>query len=493
MALLELPFPFLGLCVVFGLLPCYIIGLAIYRVYFHPLAAFPGPKLCAITRIPWLYNFTLGRQSHFALELHESYGQVVRIAPNELSYTLEEAAKDIYGFRLGKPEMGKNRKNYRSDPSGENIITANREDHSRFRKNLSHGFSDSSMRQQEQLIQNYVNLLIQRLEEHCKDGEAPLNMCSWYNWTTFDIIGDLTFGESFGCLENSDYHPWVSIIFDNIKGGAIMRAFSYIPYGEEAAEYFVPKKLVARHKLHRQMTLEKVTHRTQLEEERPDFLGHIMKRKEKGFTFPELVNNSNVLILAGSETTATMLSGMTYLLLKHPAVMSKVLHEVRSSFSSMDEITIHSTTNLKYLIACIEEGLRIYPPVPNGFSRIVPEGGDFVAGKWVPGGTIVGLNFLAAQHSRHNFQDPDSYIPERFLNETRYENDKTGAFIPFSAGPRNCIGKNLAWAEMRVILAKMLLNFDWELAQGGDDWLNQKAYVIWEKGPLNVKLKKVVA
>lgn len=318
--------------------------------------------------------------------LHQRYGDVVRIAPNELSYTNANAWKDIYAHRQGKPEMMKNRKIYSTHPGGEHIIIANREDHSRFRKGLSHGFSDSSMRQQEPLIQRYVDLLIRRLEENSKDGQIPQNMCSWYNWTTFDIIGDLTFGEPFDCLENSAYHPWVSAIFDNIKAGICINALNYVPYGGKAALWFLPKEVLAKRKAHFEMTIEKVQHRVGLKEERPDFLGSILKRKEKSFTFSELLSNSSVLIIAGSETTASILSGLTYLLLKTPTAMAKVVHEVRSSFSSSDEITILSASNLKYMIACLDEALRIYPPTPSGFSRIVPEGGDIIAGKWVPSG-----------------------------------------------------------------------------------------------------------
>lgn len=242
------------------------------------------------------------------------------------------------------------------------------------------------MRQQEPLIQTYVNLLIRRLKEHSQDGQIPQNMCSWYNWTTFDIIGDLTFGEPFGCLDNSYYHPLVSAIFDNLKGGTYIRALKYLPYGQKLTSLFVPKGLLEKRKTYTEITVEKVKHRIGLTEERPDFLGNILRRKEKGFTYPELLSNSSILIMAGSETTATILSGVTYLLLETPDIMAKVVHEVRSSFSNDDEITINSACGLKYMIACLEEALRIYPPAPAGFPRIVPEGGDLIAGKWVPGG-----------------------------------------------------------------------------------------------------------
>lgn len=72
------------------------------------------------------------------------------------------------------------------------------------RRNLSSGFSEKALRDQEYIIMKYVDLLMQRLHENSENG--PVDMAKWFNFATFDIIGDLTFGESFGCLEKSELH-----------------------------------------------------------------------------------------------------------------------------------------------------------------------------------------------------------------------------------------------------------------------------------------------
>lgn len=323
--------------------------------------------------------------------LHEIYGEVVRIAPDELSYINPKAWKDIYAHRQGKEEMAKQRKSYLEHPGGDHIILANRENHSRFRRTLSHAFSDSSMREQEPLIKRYVDLLIRRLGEISNDGQTPLNIVAWYNFTTFDLIGDLTFGESFDCLEKSDYHPWVSLIFNNIKAGSYIQALKYIPGGRNLASLLVSKELLSKKAAHHALTIEKVKKRVSQTEERRDFMDNILKREENGMTFPELVGNSSILIIAGSETTATVLSGVTFHLLKNPTVMAKVVHEIRSTFTNEDEITIAAVGNLKYMLACLEEAMRIYPAAPVGLQRIVPGKGDFINGKWVPGGVSLSI------------------------------------------------------------------------------------------------------
>ena len=99
----------------------------------------------------------------------------------------------------------------------------------------------------------------------------------------------------------------------------------------------------------------------------------------------ELMNTSELLIIAGSETTATLLSGLTYCLLQTPQVYAKVQEEVRSAFQSADEITLTSTGQLPYLQACIEEALRMYPPVPIALPRRTKPEGDMIGGIFVPG------------------------------------------------------------------------------------------------------------
>lgn len=84
------------------------------------------------------------------------------------------------------------------------------------------------MREQESEIVKYVDLLIKRLHEECRQGEKKLNIEAWYNWTTFDIVGDLVFGQSFNCLQKASYHPWIDFIFRSIKAGAVTVSMTYV-------------------------------------------------------------------------------------------------------------------------------------------------------------------------------------------------------------------------------------------------------------------------
>lgn len=95
----------------------------------------------------------------------------------------------------------------------------------------------------------------------------------------------------------------------------------------------------------------------------------------------------------------------------------------------------------------------------------------------------------ALYHNEKSFALPEEFHPERWLGDTRFANDDRDIFQPFQIGPRNCIGRNLAYVEMRLILARVLWNFDLKLAEDCRNWIgDQKIYFLWEKGPLNVHL-----
>ena len=144
------------------------------------------------------------------LRMHEEYGPVVRVAPSELAFADPEAWKDIYGH--GTASLPKWLTFYKMwDGQPPSIASATGNTHTMLRKHLGHGFSEKGMREQEPLISKYVDMLISRL--HRRAGGAPQDMVAWYNWTTFDIIGDLAFGEPFLCLGKEEYHPWVTMIF----------------------------------------------------------------------------------------------------------------------------------------------------------------------------------------------------------------------------------------------------------------------------------------
>ncbi|QSZ28521.1 hypothetical protein DSL72_003019 [Monilinia vaccinii-corymbosi] len=467
----------------------FIIIQITYNIYFHPLSSFPGPKSYAATDIPFVRALISGNLSFETHKLHKKYGEVVRIAPNDLSYDSAQGFRDIYGYHVGRPQLEKARFHYDALPGGTpNIASAASVDHSRFRRVLSHAFSDKAMREQNPIIKVNIDLLIQRLKE---TSAEPTDMVKWYNWTTFDIFGDLCFGEPFQCLEKANHNPWVSALFESIKLSALDIVINRHPILKSISTIFTPKHLLEQVDAHSRLSGEKVAKRIATQTDRPDFMTHILKNQEKSeltLTDAEIKSNANILIIAGSETTATAMSGMVFRLLQNPEVLQKLVKIIRETFASEDEITIDGVGNLPYLQAVIDESIRMYPPTPIALPRTVGPNGETVCGRWIPANTTVSVNLWAAFQSETNFTDPGTFIPERFMGDERFASDNFQAFEPFSLGPRNCIGRQLAYTEMRLITTRILWNFDLELCDGMTHWHQQKIYSFWEKGPLMVRL-----
>ncbi|KAI4089712.1 MAG: hypothetical protein L6R37_008002 [Teloschistes peruensis] len=194
----------------------------------------------------------------------------------------------------------------------------------------------------------------------------------------------------------------------------------------------------------------------------------------------EMVTNSANLIIGGSEPVVTTLACALNLLLRNPESKERLVDEIRHSFQSQEDISAVSTKSLPFLFAVLQETLRLSPPTPDSMRRAVSEGGASVAGENVPQGTTVRVSCYAAFRFEQNFSAPNAFKPERWLElednaSSPYAIDKRAIFHPFSVGPRHCPGQTLAWVEMRVILSRLLCNFDIEVPKGSTlpEWTSQ--------------------
>lgn len=155
----------------------------------------------------------------------------------------------------------------------------------------------------------------------------------------------------------------------------------------------------------------------------------------------KLQANSSLLIIAGSETTATQLCGVTYFLMTNPEAMKKVTEEIRSTFESEEDINFISVNELTYMNACLNESFRLYPPVASGLPRIVPVGGATVCGEYIGEGQTVAVHHFALYRDEKLWKDALGYRPERWLGDPEFAGDRRDALQPFSVGPRNCLGR----------------------------------------------------
>jgi cytochrome P450 len=161
--------------------------LAIYNLFFHPLRNYPGPKIWAVSRIPYVYSLCAGRYAHDLRYLHDKYGKWVRTGPEELSIIEPQAWRDIYGY--GGTDFDYNPVWTQKAMNGVwSIIFAPKEDHTRMKRVIGPAFSMAAVREQEPIIQTYVTKLVEIFREKTKGGAVVLDINSYMLWTTFDMI-----------------------------------------------------------------------------------------------------------------------------------------------------------------------------------------------------------------------------------------------------------------------------------------------------------------
>jgi cytochrome P450 len=449
-------------------------------------------------------------------KLHNKYGDIVRVAPNELSFRTPTAHKTIYDRPArNKPQFLKSDIFYNTRPSTAppNIVFArDPDDHRRQKKEIYHAFSSNSLAKTQTIIDGYTEAFLAQLIKQGGPDTDGVDVSVAYNWLTFDIIGKitspmqlsqcpttyickghLTFGESFNCVTQWRRSEWVSLILDFaelLSLGAVMNRLSVPTF---VLSLLLPKSFKSNLIYHDQVTDMKLDHliRTGNGEDdknkqslpQNNFFTRIIRN---GVFDPiHLREQSKVMMLAGSETTATFLAGVTYFLLTNPQALARLKDEVRSTFPSEQEITKESTCKLEYLHGVIEEGLRLFPPAPFGLQRVCPPGA-VIDGCAIVAGTIVSVDNFVMSHDARFFSNPDEFRPERWIgNGTR---DCLDASRPFSTGLRSCLGIKLAYMEARTILSKMVYAYDWEMINPELRWFEEvKFCMIWKKPKLLVR------
>ncbi|KPI38490.1 Averantin hydroxylase [Cyphellophora attinorum] len=207
----------------------------------------------------------------------------------------------------------------------------------------------------------------------------------------------------------------------------------------------------------------------------------------------EIYTMSVTLVGAGSETTSAALTGLMYYLVQDPGTLKKLTAEVRDAFKTSEDVTVKGVAKLPYLNGAVEEGLRLFIPAPSLPPRVSPPGGHTVNGEWIPGGVNMVMANYHNSHSDQYFSEAERFRPERWLPRDAGGTDGLhvkNAYQAFSYGPRNCVGRLLAHTELRLILAKMVYDFDIELANEVTEWLESaKFFIAWEMKPLLLKFK----
>lgn len=176
----------------------------------------------------------------------------------------------------------------------------------------------------------------------------------------------------------------------------------------------IPKSVHEKRKQHKAFSSDRVNTRLAMKTDRPDIWSYILQHTDsnkelKGLSLEQMYSNSSTFMIAGTETTATQLAGLSYQLLINPKIMERLTHEIRNAFGRREAITMQSLAQLEYLSACLEEGLRFYPPVPVGTPRVTPDPGATVCGHFVPAGVCTIQRAISNPQLTYSAQKDDCF------------------------------------------------------------------------------------
>lgn len=378
--------------------------------------------------------------------------------------------------------------------------TRDRHEHSRKRKIVSHTFSLKSISQFEAYMHHNLELFVRQWDDLIARGtatagdgkraEAHIDCLKWFNYLAFDIIGDLAFGAPFGMLRSGAdiaevrsspdaepiYAPAIEILNRRGEVSATLGCLPQLkPYARWLPDPFFSRGLAAVQNLSG-IAIARVKGRLDNPPpvDRKDLLARLMEgRDDKGEPLgrEELTAEALTQLIAGSDTTSNSSCAVLYHVARTPGCLAKLQREVDAAVpAGVDVPTYDMVRDLPHLQNCINEALRYHSPSGIGLPRQIPAdgpqgggGGVTLLGHYFPPGTVLSVPTYTIHHSREIWgPDADDYRPERWDSVTARQKN---AFIPFSYGPRACVGRNVAEMEMKLIVATWARRYDVFLRQ----------------------------
>ncbi|KAL3449662.1 cytochrome P450 [Aspergillus insuetus] len=466
----------------------YATYLVIYRLYFHPLRHFPGPKLAAATFWYEVYHDWFRGPypgcSWNVDSLHKRYGPIIRKTPDELSIRDPEYLDTFFagGRRDRYSRQGKE-----STGSVQSTLLAS--DHKRRRGALTRFFSKRSLVRLEPEIVDKVEQLSSRVEESFLATGSTLDAGVAFGALTLDTITEYCFDQSFGCLAKEDLAPeWRKIFWDMLESIPFLRNWTFF-----AEMFFWVPAIVVRYTnpsmeqffIMQGANIDKVTQVTrewEADQEIKASGGDPGKKSRGGkrTIFYDILDSAILLprdktpkrmaeeafgmVVAGGYTTGKAMANLMYYLHANPEWLEKVHAELDSVIKSPnDSVTLAELQALPILTACVKENLRISKIIADNIMLVEPNEPLFYKDWVIPPGTPIGMTLYHMHMDESIYPDPTAFRPERWLKAAETGQDLDKYFAPFSKGTRGCLGVNLANAQMYLGMGVILRRFNFEL------------------------------
>ncbi|OLN96955.1 putative sterigmatocystin biosynthesis P450 monooxygenase STCB-like protein 7 [Colletotrichum chlorophyti] len=432
-----------------------ILLLFAYRVYSQPLAKLPGTELSKWTDVILKYHWLRGTRSQYVHSLHQQYGPVIRVGPREVSVCDIAAAKQIHSLKGGFVKSNF----YEALVPGVQDVFSTRdiELHRRHRRLLTSPISDTSLKAVEGAVDAKVKRAIQRMAQE-RGVRGAADVFNFWLFMASDVISELSFGESFGLLEQGKKNQYVE---DVEKLAALTGIATTFPTLVKLTKHIPipflqgPSQNAQRLREYAEGAIGRYKNylSNNPASDKPMLFSRLFKAGDEGLTDAEIWGDAQAYIVAGSDTTANSLTYLVWAVCRDSTVKRRLVTEL----SELDENFGDSDLRgLPYLNQVIEETLRLYPAAPSALPRVVPVQGVTFCNQWIPGGVTISTQAWGLHRIPAVFPEPDRFNPSRWETPTK---DMKDSFMPFGGGSRVCLGLHLARMELRLGAARFFRTF----------------------------------
>lgn len=498
------------LALVLSIFVAYIATTTVYNLLFHPLAKTPGPFLCRISVLPSFLHACKGDRHVWIWQNFQIYGDTFRAAPNLVLFNTPGAFNDIYASRGNTTRSSFYRAWKRNERDVTIFNSTEPAAHAKRRRILNLAFTEQSLKASGPLMTAHIDRWIEILiEEATETWSSPRNVAMHTDELVFDILGDLCFGEKLNTKDPGE-NKWKLVprlSMKAIRFGYLLSKTSFF----DVFLFLQPRglnKLLQRIRRAELKTWNNfvdnsvdkriAAHEAGMESGQLDmfhFLLNAIDPETNRPAYPQrdhLVAEARALVVAGTDTSANTLSGLFFHLAHNPPVLAKLTAEIRSTFVSVEDIMLGpKLSRCQYLRACVDEALRISPPVPGELPREVLPGGAKINGRFYAQGTVVGCSPWSMGRNEDVYGDCHLYRPERWTSTPEDENfgDTARAsnlkkqFYPFLIGSGDCAGRNIAMLELLLVCARTVWKTDMRLAPGFDNGEGKPEFEWGQRDP----------
>ncbi|KAF8693060.1 Cytochrome P450 monooxygenase, partial [Rhizoctonia solani] len=481
---------------------------------------FSGPPLAGLTNWWMSQVIRTGHHSETVQHLHEKYGTFVRLGPNHISIADPDALQIVYGHggEVLKSEFYHIFRGYRKPNTFDAL---ERDEHSKKRRRIANIFSPQNITAFEPRVRSHIRQICAQWDLRCEEaarglsgvnwasrnGQAVMNICAQFAYLAFDIIGDLALGSPFGliqaqkdsvlAIESVDEsgkpvrgNIQVPVIKALARSGLANMSLGVFPHWTHKVLQMLPWNIkgsndninlfnIAIASLNAKIKRDHL--KDPEDRDGVDLIDKLLETKnEDGSPLPldELYAEALMLLVAGSDTTSNTLSSLCYYLAIHPEIQRElqaeldqhILYDSADKTSSTEGLILppedtiaryRDIKDLPYLNACIKEALRIHSTVGTGMPRVVPPGKSItVAGQTFKAGSVISVPSYTTNRSSVWGSDASEFRPGRWLEDNAQSLNKY--FVPFSMGPRGCVGRNLANMDLLLIVATIFRRYEVE-------------------------------